>query len=42
MIHSMNYYFLFNLFHRYCEKRRKALLDHVYEGYDQDWWNYTE
>ncbi|KAK2547797.1 E3 ubiquitin-protein ligase arih1 [Acropora cervicornis] len=24
----------------YCEARRKALLDHVYEGYDTDIWEY--
>lgn len=27
---------------RYCEKRRKVLLDHVHEGYDKDWWEYVE
>lgn len=26
--------------YRYCEARRKALLDHVYEGYDTDIWEY--
>ncbi len=26
---------------RYCEKRRKVLLDHVHEGYEKDWWDYT-
>ncbi|XP_008561029.1 E3 ubiquitin-protein ligase arih1 [Microplitis demolitor] len=25
----------------YCESRRKVLLDHVHEGYDKDWWSYT-
>ncbi|XP_057341285.1 E3 ubiquitin-protein ligase arih1-like [Microplitis mediator] len=25
----------------YCESRRKVLLDHVHEGYDKGWWNYT-
>ena len=30
------------LFFRYCDSRRKVLLDHVHEGYDQDWWLYTE
>nr|ACE75360.1 ariadne [Glyptapanteles indiensis] len=24
----------------YCENRRKALVDHVYEGYERDWWFY--
>ncbi|XP_028893793.1 E3 ubiquitin-protein ligase ariadne-1 [Zeugodacus cucurbitae] len=28
--------------YRYCEKRRKVLLDHVHEGYEKDWWEYTE
>jgi len=28
--------------YRYCEKRRKVLLDHVHEGYDKDWWEYVE
>lgn len=27
--------------YRYCEMRRKALLDHVYEGYETDIWEYT-
>ena len=27
---------------RYCESRRKALLEHVYEGYDLDLWEFTE
>lgn len=27
---------------RYCEKRREVLLDHVHEGYEQDWWLYTD
>jgi len=26
----------------YCEKRRKVLVDHVYEGYDKNWWTYRE
>ncbi|XP_065363902.1 E3 ubiquitin-protein ligase ariadne-1 [Calliphora vicina] len=28
--------------YRYCEKRRKVLLDHVHEGYEKDWWEYLE
>ncbi|CAO1442270.1 unnamed protein product [Diamesa serratosioi] len=28
--------------YRYCEKRRNVLLDHVHEGYEKDWWLYTE
>lgn len=28
--------------YRYCEKRRKVLLDHVHEGYEKYWWDYTE
>ncbi|XP_003382988.1 PREDICTED: E3 ubiquitin-protein ligase arih1-like [Amphimedon queenslandica] len=27
---------------KYCEARRKVLLEHVYEGYDQDFWDFTE
>ena len=27
---------------RYCEARRKALLDHVYEGYETDIWEYVD
>lgn len=27
---------------RYCDSRRKVLLAHVHEGYDMDWWLYTE
>ena len=25
---------------RYCEARRRCLLEHVYEGYDNDWWEF--
>jgi len=28
--------------YRYCDNRRKVLLAHVHEGYDNDWWLYTE
>jgi len=28
--------------YRYCDIRRKALLAHVHEGYEKDWWEYTE
>jgi len=28
--------------YRYCDSRRKVLLAHVHEGYDKDWWLYTE
>jgi len=27
---------------RYCENRRKVLLDHVHEGYDKDFWEYLQ
>lgn len=27
---------------RYCEGRRRVLLDHVHEGYENDWWEYNE
>jgi len=29
-------------FGRYCESRRKVLLDHVHEGYDKELWDYME
>ncbi|KAK5637838.1 hypothetical protein RI129_000170 [Pyrocoelia pectoralis] len=28
--------------YRYCDGRRKALLAHVHEGYEKDWWEYTD
>jgi ariadne-1 len=28
--------------YRYCEQRRKVLLDHVHEGYDKDYWEYQD
>ncbi|XP_067665164.1 E3 ubiquitin-protein ligase arih1-like [Haliotis asinina] len=28
--------------YRYCESRRKVLLDHVHEGYERDLWEYIE
>ncbi|XP_017778087.1 PREDICTED: E3 ubiquitin-protein ligase arih1-like [Nicrophorus vespilloides] len=28
--------------YRYCDGRRKALLEHVHEGYEKDWWQYSE
>ncbi|KAL5003908.1 hypothetical protein ScPMuIL_017364 [Solemya velum] len=28
--------------YRYCESRRKVLLDHVHEGYERDLWEYHE
>jgi len=28
--------------YRYCDNRRKVLLAHVHEGYEKDWWEYTE
>ncbi|XP_067120275.1 E3 ubiquitin-protein ligase arih1-like [Centruroides vittatus] len=28
--------------YRYCESRCKVLLGHVHEGYEKDWWEYTE
>eukprot|EP00112_Aurelia_sp_Birch-Aquarium-sp1_P002902 Seg1321.9 transcript_id=Seg1321.9/GoldUCD/mRNA.D3Y31 product="E3 ubiquitin-protein ligase arih1" protein_id=Seg1321.9/GoldUCD/D3Y31 len=28
--------------YRYCEQRRQVLLDHVYEGYDKDFWEYQD
>ena len=38
--HSVS--FTHNLSVRYCDSRRKVLLAHVHEGYDMDWWLYTE
>lgn len=35
--------YLFYIYdNRYCDSRRKVLLEHVHEGYDQDWWEYSE
>jgi len=28
--------------YRYCDSRRKVLLAHVHEGYEKEWWLYTE
>jgi len=28
--------------YRYCECRRKVLLEHVHEGYERDWWLYHD
>lgn len=28
--------------YRYCDSRRKVLLAHVHEGYEKDWWLYTD
>jgi len=28
--------------YRYCDSRRKVLLAHVHEGYEKEWWEYTE
>ncbi|XP_037083230.1 E3 ubiquitin-protein ligase arih1-like [Pollicipes pollicipes] len=27
---------------RYCDGRRRALLEHVHEGYERDWWVYND
>lgn len=27
---------------RYCDSRRKVLLEHVHEGYEKEWWDYNE
>ncbi|KAG1680888.1 E3 ubiquitin-protein ligase arih1l [Nymphon striatum] len=27
---------------RYCDIRRKKLLEHVHEGYERDWWEYND
>ena len=31
---------LYHIF-RYCDLRRKVLLDHVHEGYEKDHWKYS-
>jgi len=28
--------------YRYCDSRRRVLAEHVYEGYDKDWWEYND
>jgi len=28
--------------YKYCDSRRKILLAYVHEGYEKDWWEYTE
>lgn len=28
--------------YRYCDSRRKVLLEHVHEGYEKEWWVYNE
>ncbi|XP_025073699.1 potential E3 ubiquitin-protein ligase ariadne-1-like, partial [Pogonomyrmex barbatus] len=28
--------------YRYCDSRRKVLLEHVHEGYEKEWWDYKE
>lgn len=28
--------------YRYCDSRRQVLLEHVYEGYEKDWWAYND
>lgn len=27
---------------RYCDSRRKVLLEHVHEGYEKEWWDYLD
>lgn len=34
-------FFMFCLY-RYCESRRRVLLQHVHEGYEKDLWEYIE
>ena len=29
-------------FRRYCDQRRRKLLEHVHEGYEKEWWDYTD
>ena len=28
--------------YRYCDQRRRKLLEHVHEGYEYDWWEYND
>lgn len=28
--------------YRYCDSRRKVLLEHVHEGYEKEWWDYLD
>lgn len=28
--------------YRYCDNRRKKLLEHVHEGYEREWWEYID
>lgn len=28
--------------YRYCDSRRRVLAEHVYEGYDKEWWEYND
>lgn len=28
--------------YRYCDMRRKVLLEHVHEGYEKEWWEYND
>lgn len=37
-----NYGYLTFFFYRYCDSRRKVLLEHVHEGYEKEWWDYKE
>lgn len=30
------------LYIRYCETRRNVMLEHVYEGYEQELWDFRE
>lgn len=30
------------LLYRYCEKRRKTMLNHVHEGYEQNLWTHID
>lgn len=35
-------YFIGYVHFRYCDQRRRKLLEHVHEGYEKDWWEYSE
>lgn len=41
-IYSLSLLNIYLIIFSYCESRRKVLLEHVHEGYEKDWWDYTE
>lgn len=37
-IFFLNSHFIFS----YCDKRRQQMADHIYEGYNMDWWTFAK